>query len=147
MSEETNALGFIVDRLNDVPFQMSLTMVAFDEKSPFELLEVVNEVMAKIEELGYGSFERKDWKCLVEFRLRLSTAQAKMLLECLNQVVNGRVSALPQIFADINGLHPKLYSWIKTFFILQTYCGDLLSEEFGHHKAVSYTHLTLPTKA
>ena len=48
MSEETNALGFIVDRLNDVPFQMSLTMVAFDEKSPFELLEVVNEVMANL---------------------------------------------------------------------------------------------------
>jgi len=48
MSEDTNALAFIVDRLNDQPFQMNLTMVAFDEKSPFELLEAVNEVMANL---------------------------------------------------------------------------------------------------
>ena len=48
MSDEANALAFIVDRLNDQPFQMNLTMVAFDEKSPFELLEVVNEVMAHL---------------------------------------------------------------------------------------------------
>ena len=41
--EPNQSLAFIVDRLNDQPFQMSLTMVAFDEKSPFELLEVVNE--------------------------------------------------------------------------------------------------------
>ena len=41
-------LQFIVDRLNEPPFQMSLTMVAFDEKSPFELLESVNEVMAHL---------------------------------------------------------------------------------------------------
>ena len=98
----------------------------------------VNEVMAKIEELGFGSFERKAWKCLVEFRLCLSTAQAKMLLDCLNQVVNGRVSALPQIFADINGLDPKRYPWIKVFFIVATYCGELLSEENGTHKAFSH---------
>lgn len=41
-------LQFIVDRMNEPPFQMNLTMVAFDEKSPFELLEVVNEVMAQL---------------------------------------------------------------------------------------------------
>ena len=98
----------------------------------------VNEVMAKIEELGYGSFERKHWKCLAEFRLCLSSAQAKMLLDCLNQVVNGRVSALPQFFADINGLDPKRYPWIKVFFIVATYCADLLSEENGTHKAFSH---------
>ena len=46
MGDEQNVLAFIVDRLNDQPFQMQLTMVAFDEKSPFELLEVMNEVMA-----------------------------------------------------------------------------------------------------
>ena len=46
--EETQSLAFIVDRLNDQPFGMTLTMVAFDEKSPFELLEVVNEVMAHL---------------------------------------------------------------------------------------------------
>merc|ERR1719181_645663 len=43
-----NELQFIVDRLNEPPFQMNLTMVAFDEKTPFELLEVVNEVMAQL---------------------------------------------------------------------------------------------------
>jgi len=41
-------LQFIVDRLNEPPFQLDLTMVAFDEKSPFELLEVVNAVMAHL---------------------------------------------------------------------------------------------------
>jgi len=45
---DQNELAFIVDRLNEPPFQMNLTMVAFDEKSPFELLEVVNEVMAQL---------------------------------------------------------------------------------------------------
>ena len=48
MGDEQNVLAFIVDRLNDQPFQMQLTMVAFDEKSPFELLEVMNEVMAHL---------------------------------------------------------------------------------------------------
>ena len=43
-----NELQFIVDRLNEPPFHMNLTMVAFDEKSPFELLEVVNEVLANL---------------------------------------------------------------------------------------------------
>ena len=48
MEDGNQSLAFIVDRLNDSPFQMNLTMVAFDEKSPFELLEVVNEVMAHL---------------------------------------------------------------------------------------------------
>ena len=48
MTAETNQLAFIVDRLNDQPFGMQMTMVAFDEKSPFELLEVVNTVMAHL---------------------------------------------------------------------------------------------------
>ena len=41
-------LAFIVEHLNNPPFSMMLTMVAFDEKTPFELLEVVNEVMAQL---------------------------------------------------------------------------------------------------
>ena len=45
---ETGELAFIVDRLNDAPFSMPITMVAFDEKTPFERLEVVNEVMAQL---------------------------------------------------------------------------------------------------
>ena len=39
---------FIVDRLNEPPFNMKLTRVAFDEKSPFELLEIVNAIMAQL---------------------------------------------------------------------------------------------------
>jgi len=41
-------IQFIVDRLNEPPFQMQLTLVAFDEKSPFELLEIVNSIMAHL---------------------------------------------------------------------------------------------------
>jgi len=42
------AQQFIVDRLNEPPFGMRLTRVAFDEKSPFELLEIVNAIMAQL---------------------------------------------------------------------------------------------------
>jgi len=41
-------IQFIVDRLNEPPFSLSLTLVAFDEKSPFELLEIVNAIMAHL---------------------------------------------------------------------------------------------------
>ena len=43
-----SAQQFIVDRLNEPPFNMRLTLVAFDEKSPFELLEIVNAIMAQL---------------------------------------------------------------------------------------------------
>ena len=43
-----SAQQFIVDRLNEPPFTMRLTLVAFDEKSPFELLEIVNAIMAQL---------------------------------------------------------------------------------------------------
>lgn len=39
-------LRAIVDRLNDKPFEKDLTLVAFDEKSNFELLQVLNDVLA-----------------------------------------------------------------------------------------------------
>ena len=41
-------LQFVVERLNEPPFQMGLTLVAFDEKTPFELLEIVNGLMAHL---------------------------------------------------------------------------------------------------
>jgi len=41
-------IHYIVDRLNEPPFAMQLSLVAFDEKSPFELLEIVNSVMRDI---------------------------------------------------------------------------------------------------
>lgn len=43
-----SAQQFIVERLNEPPFNMKLTRVAFDEKSPFELLEIVNAIMAQL---------------------------------------------------------------------------------------------------
>ena len=43
-----SAQQFIVDRLNEPPFGMRLTLVAFDEKSPLELLEIVNAIMAQL---------------------------------------------------------------------------------------------------
>jgi hypothetical protein len=45
-SSAMSAQQFIVERLNEPPFNMRLTLVAFDEKSPFELLEIVNAIMA-----------------------------------------------------------------------------------------------------
>mmetsp|Transcript_45252 Transcript_45252/g.74986 ORF Transcript_45252/g.74986 Transcript_45252/m.74986 type:complete len:691 (-) Transcript_45252:135-2207(-) len=41
-------IQFIVDRLNEPPFNMQLSLVSFDEKSPFELLEIVNSIMANL---------------------------------------------------------------------------------------------------
>eukprot|EP00962_Isochrysis_galbana_P023620 scaffold7146_cov115-Isochrysis_galbana.AAC.5 len=41
-------IHYIVDRLNEPPFAMQLSLVAFDEKSPFELLEIVNSIMLEI---------------------------------------------------------------------------------------------------
>jgi len=45
---ESQEIQFIVDRLNEPPFQMGLSLVAFDEKTPFELLEIVNALMAQL---------------------------------------------------------------------------------------------------
>ena len=42
------------------------------------------EVMAKLEEMGYGTMPAKDWQHLVNFRLFLSKAHADMLLDCLS---------------------------------------------------------------
>ena len=43
-------LRTIVDRLNGHPFNKDLTLVAFDELSPFELLELVNEVLTHLDD-------------------------------------------------------------------------------------------------
>jgi intraflagellar transport protein 81 len=45
---EAQEIQFIVDRLNEPPFGMGLSLVAFDEKTPFELLEIVNALMAQL---------------------------------------------------------------------------------------------------
>ena len=43
-------LRTIVDRLNGHPFNKDLTLVAFDELSPFELLQLVNEVLTHLDD-------------------------------------------------------------------------------------------------
>merc|ERR1719181_1258922 len=79
-----NELQFIVDRLNEPPFQMNLSMVAFDEKSPFELLEVVNEVMANV------SSQHK-----TDLRDETPEATATRMLDFL-RVLNYKVNLEPQ---------------------------------------------------
>jgi len=41
-------IQFICQQLNEPPFLMNLSNVAFDEKSPFELLEVMNAIFAHL---------------------------------------------------------------------------------------------------
>ena len=42
-------IQLIVDALNHPPFSMDLTLVLFDEKTPFELLKTLNNVMAHLD--------------------------------------------------------------------------------------------------
>lgn len=44
-------LNWIVDRLNEPPFEMDLTLISFaDEKTPTELLQILNDVLAYLDE-------------------------------------------------------------------------------------------------
>ncbi len=45
-----NEIAFIVDTLNRPPFEKQLTIVDFAQKSPVELLQIVNDVFAFIDE-------------------------------------------------------------------------------------------------
>lgn len=47
-------LRFIVDRLNKPPFEMGLSMVALDEKTNFELIELLNDILAKLDAKTHG---------------------------------------------------------------------------------------------
>ena len=96
-------------------------------------------VMAKLEELGYGDMVEKDWQHLVTFRLFLGKAHADMLLDCLFQVCNGRARTVPKTYTEIHNLHPKSHAWPKVFLLVETYCGELLDEEKGQHRAFSHT--------
>lgn len=42
-------LQLIVEQLNREPFRLGLTLVAFDEKGSFELLQILNEVFVEID--------------------------------------------------------------------------------------------------
>jgi intraflagellar transport protein 81 len=45
----TAQLKEIVARLNDEPFSMGLSLVSFDEKEPFELMEILNNVLSVVD--------------------------------------------------------------------------------------------------
>lgn len=47
-------LQLIVEQLNKEPFRLGLTLVAFDEKSNFELLQLVNEVFIEIDQAKHN---------------------------------------------------------------------------------------------
>ena len=73
------------------------------------------EVMAAVNELGYGDMAEKDWLRLVTFRLFLGQAHADMLLDCLFQVCNGRVKTAPKTYTEIHNLHPKGHACPRYF--------------------------------
>ena len=50
----TMNIQVIVDVLNGPPFNKDLSLVLFDEKTPFELLQVLNEVMAHLDKKHAG---------------------------------------------------------------------------------------------
>jgi Intraflagellar transport 81 calponin homology domain len=49
----TNELRQIVGGLNSEPFRMGLTLVSFDEKSPMELVEILNSI--------FGFLDSSNW--------------------------------------------------------------------------------------
>lgn len=53
-------LRFIVDRLNKPPFQLGLSMVALDEKTNFELIELLNDILKKLDPKTHGVDARNE---------------------------------------------------------------------------------------
>jgi intraflagellar transport protein 81 len=54
-SAETNEIKQIVDGLNREPFNLGLSLVDFDDKSPFELVELMNSVLGELDETQQAS--------------------------------------------------------------------------------------------
>mmetsp|Transcript_24055 Transcript_24055/g.52509 ORF Transcript_24055/g.52509 Transcript_24055/m.52509 type:complete len:690 (+) Transcript_24055:253-2322(+) len=79
-------IQFIVDRLNEPPFSMGLSLVAFDEKSPFELLEIVNTIM------GHLSAEHK-----IDLRDETPEGTATRMIGFFG-VLNYKQTMDPQVF-------------------------------------------------
>lgn len=65
-------LQFIVDHLKKEPFKLDLTLVAFDEKNNFELLQILNTVFVHI-----------DAKHAVDLRTEADDDRAARMLESL----------------------------------------------------------------
>lgn len=66
-------LQLIVEQLNKEPFRLGLTLVAFDEKSNFELLQVLNDVFAEMDSSKHS----------VDLRREADEARAMRYLEFL----------------------------------------------------------------
>lgn len=80
---DTQEIQFIVERLNEPPFSMGLSLVMFDEKTPFELLEIVNLLMAQL------SAEHR-----IDLRDETPEATANRMLDFL-RVLNYKLVHLP----------------------------------------------------
>ncbi|KAF4127830.1 Intraflagellar transport 81 calponin homology domain [Phytophthora infestans] len=67
-------LQLIVEHLNKEPFRLGLTLVAFDEKSNFELLQILHEVFVEIDPTRHSG---------VDLRAEADEARAQRYLEFL----------------------------------------------------------------
>ncbi|KAJ0394462.1 hypothetical protein P43SY_010320 [Pythium insidiosum] len=101
-------LQLIVEQLNKEPFRLGLTLVAFDEKSNFELLQILNEVFTEI-----------DSKHNVDLRAEADEARALRYLEFLQLLkfplprdIDGFRDAL--IHGDRQVLYPILHWALKS---------------------------------
>ena len=50
MTPGTNEIKQIVDGLNREPFSLNMTLVDFDDKTPYELLELLNTVLGSLDD-------------------------------------------------------------------------------------------------
>ncbi|CEG42166.1 uncharacterized protein PHALS_12463 [Plasmopara halstedii] len=85
-------LQFIVEHLNKKPFCLGLTLVAFDEKSNFELLQITHEVFVEIDPTRHSG---------VDLRAEADESRAQRYLEFLQLLK----FPLPR---DINGFREAL---------------------------------------
>lgn len=99
----TEQIQEIVRRLNSPPFSKELTLVSFDEKSPPELLELFNEVLAHLSyahKLEYGEKDEDAIYNLVEF-LKVLNFPSKYDAEFQAGVVNGEKRTVLQVLHHI----------------------------------------------
>ncbi|TMW55792.1 hypothetical protein Poli38472_010674 [Pythium oligandrum] len=134
-------LQLIVEQLNKEPFRLGLTLVAFDEKSNFELLQVLNEVFTEI-----------DSKQNVDLRSEADEARAYRYLEFLQLLkfplprdIDGFKDAL--IHGDRQVLYPILHWALKSLpgHKKRAYLGRFLAplnvpQEFFGHEALDNMH-------
>ncbi|GLE05425.1 hypothetical protein PINS_up014438 [Pythium insidiosum] len=137
-------LQLIVEQLNKEPFRLGLTLVAFDEKSNFELLQILNEVFTEI-----------DSKHNVDLRAEADEARALRYLEFLQLLkfplprdIDGFREAL--IHGDRQVLYPILHWALKALpaHKKRAYLGRFLAplnvpQEFFGNEGASLASLAL----